>query len=86
MPYLIQPSLSPSKSPETPLNSRALRRARLAMNRSPSTRKIDLIFKSAIVLAAKVSILQQENERLVESLDLEKKKHKKGRKLDLYGE
>jgi hypothetical protein len=56
------------------------------MNRSPSTRKIDLIFKSAIVLAAKVSILQQENERLVESLDLEKKKHKKGRKLDLYGE
>jgi hypothetical protein len=48
---------TPSKSPKTPLNSRALRQARLAINRSPSTRKLDRIFKSARVLAAQVSIL-----------------------------
>jgi hypothetical protein len=42
---------TPSKSPKTLLNSRALRQARLAINRSPSTRKLDRIFKSARVLA-----------------------------------
>jgi hypothetical protein len=75
---------NPSNTPKTPLNSRALRQARLAINRSPSTRKINRIFKSATVLAAQVSILQKENEGLVESLALEKDKWKKGWRLNLY--
>ena len=76
---------NPSNTPKTPLDSRALRQARLAMNRSPTARKLDRIFKSATVLAAQVSILQKENEGLVESLALEKDKRKKGRKLNLCG-
>jgi murein L,D-transpeptidase YafK len=43
---------TPSKTLKTSLDSRALRQARLAMNRSPSTRKIDRIFKSARILSA----------------------------------
>jgi hypothetical protein len=77
---------TPSKTPKTPLDSRALRQAYHAMNRSPSTRKLDRIFKSARVLAAQVSILQKENEGLVEALELEKDKRKKGRRLNLYSE
>jgi hypothetical protein len=42
-----------------------------------------LIFKSATTLAAKLSILQYKNEGLIESLVLEKRKHKKGRRLNL---
>ena len=76
---------TPSKTPKTPLESKALRQARLAMNRSPSSRKIDRIFKSATILSAQVSILQKENEGLVEALALEKDKRKKGRKLNLCG-
>ena len=48
---------TPSKTPKTPLESKALRQARLSMNRSPSSRKIDRIFKSATILSAQVSIL-----------------------------
>jgi hypothetical protein len=55
------------------------------MNRSPTARKLNRIFKSATVLAAQVSILQKENKGLVESLALEKDKRKKGRKLNLCG-
>jgi hypothetical protein len=76
---------NPSNTPKTPLDSRALRQARLAINRSPTTRKLDRIFKSATVLAAQVSILQKENKGLVESLALKKDKRKKGRKLNLCG-
>jgi hypothetical protein len=79
-------SNAPSKSPKTPLHSRALRQAYISMNRSPSTRKLNYIFKSARVLAAQVSILQKENEGLVEALDLEKDKRRKGRRLNLCGE
>ena len=77
---------TPSKSPKTPLNSRALRQARHAMERSPTTRKLDRIFKSARVLAAQVSILQKENKGLVESLALKKDKRRRGRRLNLCGE
>jgi hypothetical protein len=56
------------------------------MNRSPTTRKLDRIFKSARVLFAQVSILKKENKGLVEALALEKNKHKKGRRLNLCGE
>jgi hypothetical protein len=76
----------PSKAPKTPLDSRAIRRARLSIHRSPYTKKIDRIFKSARVLAAQVSILQHENKGLVESLALEKDKRRKGRRLNLCGE
>jgi hypothetical protein len=48
---------NPSNTPKTPLNSKALRQARLAINRSPSTKKINRIFKSTTILAAQVSIL-----------------------------
>jgi hypothetical protein len=44
--------IGPSTTPKTPLNSRAIRRARIALCRSPYTKKIDYIFKSARVLAA----------------------------------
>ena len=74
------------KTLKTLLNSRALRQARLTMNRSPSTKKLDRIFKSARVLAAQVSILQKENKGLVEALDLKKDKYKKGRRLNLTDE
>jgi hypothetical protein len=46
-----------SKSLKTLLDLRALCQARYAIERSPSTRKLDRIFKSARVLAAQVSIL-----------------------------
>jgi hypothetical protein len=48
---------TPSKTPKTPLDSRVLCQARLAINRSPSTRKINHIFKSATTLATQVAIL-----------------------------
>jgi len=48
---------TPSKTLKTPLESKALRQARLAINRSPSSKKIDRIFKSATILSAQVSIL-----------------------------
>jgi hypothetical protein len=84
---IFDPSCStPSKSLKTPLDSRALRQARYAIERSPSTRKLDRIFKSARVLAAQVSILQKENKGLVESLALEKDKRKRGWRLNLCGE
>jgi hypothetical protein len=56
------------------------------MNRSPITRKLDRIFKSARVLFAQVSILKKENKGLVEALALEKDKRRKGRRLNLCGE
>jgi hypothetical protein len=56
------------------------------MNRSPTTRKLDRIFKSAWVLSAQVSILKKENEGLVEALALKRDKCKKGRRLNLCGE
>ena len=43
---------TPSKSLKTLLDLRALRQARHAIEQSPSTRKLDRIFKSARVLAA----------------------------------
>jgi hypothetical protein len=79
------PSTS-SKTPKTPLDSKALRQARLAMNRSNSARRINRIFKSATVLATQVAILKHENDGLVEALALKKDKRKKGRRLNLCGE
>jgi hypothetical protein len=46
-----------SKALKTPLISRAIRRARLSIHRSPYTKKINRIFKLARVLATQVSIL-----------------------------
>jgi hypothetical protein len=84
---VFDPTLNtPSKTPKTPLDLRALRQAYYAMNRSPTTRKLDRIFKSARVLSAQVSILKKENEGLVEALALERDKCKKGRRLNLCGE
>jgi hypothetical protein len=48
---------TPSKTLKTPLKSKALRQAHLAINRSPSSKKIDRIFKSATILSIQVSIL-----------------------------
>jgi hypothetical protein len=48
------------------------------MNRSPTTQKLDRIFKSTRVLSAQVSILKKENKGLVEVLALKQDKHRKG--------
>ena len=83
---IFNPTLNtPLKTPKTPLNSRALCQAYHAINRSPTTRKLDRIFKSARVLSAQVSILKKENKGLVEALALKKDKRKKGRRLNLCG-
>jgi hypothetical protein len=63
---VFDPTLNtPSKTLKTPLDSRALRQAYHIINRSPTTRKLDRIFKSARVLSAQVSILKKENKGLV---------------------
>jgi hypothetical protein len=82
---IFNPTLNtPLKTPKTPLDSRALCQAYHTINCSPTTQKLDRIFKSTRVLSAQVSILKKENKGLVEALALKKNKHKKGRRLNLY--
>jgi hypothetical protein len=53
---------------------------------NPSLGKVDLLFRSSIRLATENSIGQHVREGLFESLKNKKRRRKRGKKLNLYGE
>jgi hypothetical protein len=70
----------------TPTDSRSLRQFKLAYRENPSPTKTRKLISAVESLSTKVDILQYENHGLREAIVLEKKKRKKGTKLNLVGE
>src|SRR5450432_2572158 len=70
----------------TPLTSRTTRRVHKEYKRAPTQKGLTLIYRSHEELATKDSINQQIIKGLQESLKLEKKKRKLGKRLNLIGE
>jgi hypothetical protein len=70
----------------TPLTSRTTRRVYKEYQKAPTQEGLSLIFRGHEELAAKDSINQHIIKGLQESLKLEKKKRKLGKRLNLIGE
>ena len=71
---------------KTPLFTKAIRHFRIAFEDSPTKRRVNKVFKATKTIATKISILEHENRGLRKSIILEKKKRKKGKRLNLCGE
>ncbi len=79
-------SPKPPQENQTPVSSRAVRRAQKAYKLQPSTELLSLIFRANEKLASQCSILLHERNGLIGALQLEKAKRKRGKKLNLLGE
>ena len=71
---------------KTPFSAKAIRHFRIAFEDSPTQRRVNKVFKATETMATKISILEHENHGLREAIILEKKKRKKGKRLNLCGE
>ena len=71
---------------KTPFSAKAIRHFRIAFEDSPTQRRVNKVFKATETMATKISILEHENRGLREAIILEKKKRKKGKRLNLCGE
>jgi hypothetical protein len=77
---------NPLQPPKTPMSGRAIRKLQREYKLNPSPGKVDLLFRSSIRLAAEHSIGEHVREGLFESLKNEKRRRKRGKKLNLCGE
>ena len=71
---------------KTPFSAKAIRHFYVAFEDSPTQRRVNKVFKATETIATKISILEHENHGLREAIILEKKKRKKGKRLNLYRE
>jgi hypothetical protein len=83
-PFLVSPKKSGPL--RTPKSAKAIRRFHIAYDKSPTVDKVKTIFATTLRLAAQVSILEHENRGLYKAIELQKKKGKKGVRLNLKGE
>jgi hypothetical protein len=81
-----QGSSKPLQPLKTPMTSKAIRKLQRQYKSNPSPAKLDLIFRSQLRLAAEHSIGEHTRTGLLESLKNEKKRRKRGKKLNLCGE
>ena len=72
--------------PKTPLTSRSIRRAQKVYKLDPSKKNLDLLFKSQVKLAAQYEIALHERTGLVDALQIEKGRVKRGKRLNVLGE
>ena len=69
----------------TPLTSKSIRALTLAAMKNPSPRKIDALSRSCTNLSTQHAIDKHTKQGLFEALNMEKKSHVRGRKLNLLG-
>ena len=81
-----EPPIPIQVSTTTPYTSKACRHLKRQYDFNPTTQGLQLIFKSWFKLFIEYSIDKHVKQGLFESLVLEKKKRKKGKKLNLVGE
>jgi hypothetical protein len=75
-----------SNNIKTPFSAKAIRHFCTAFEDSLTQRRVNKVFKAAETIATKISILKHENHSLREAIILEKKKGKKGKRLNLCRE
>jgi hypothetical protein len=85
IPVVKSPSklVQESKSPKSP---KAIRHFHLDWKKDPTTQKVEVLFHVTESLAAKVSVLEHVNKGLRNAIELQKKKGRKGKRLNLCGE
>lgn len=88
---IIRPSTSSlsdsiSTLPKTPLTSRAVRRAQRAYKEDPTEEKLEVIFRANEKLAAQHEVDEHVKRGLLNVLNEEKKRRRKGKRLNLLGE
>jgi hypothetical protein len=85
IPVVKSPSklVQESKSPKSP---KAIRHFYLDWKKDPTTQKVEVLFHVTESLAAKVSVLEHVNKGLRNAIELQKKKGRKGKRLNLCGE
>lgn len=86
---VTRPSLKLQEEPntlKTLRSSKTIRHFRAAFEKSPSKPRINKLFKAIESQSSEISILEHENSGLREAIILEKKKRKKGARLNLCGE
>ena len=76
----------PTKPPPTPLTSKSIRRAQKAYKDNPIPQNLAVILRSQERLAAQHEIDQHIQRGLIETLKKEKKRRKRGKRLNLVGE
>ncbi len=76
----------PNKPPPTLMTSKSIRRAQKALRKNPTKENLDLILRSQERLAAQHEIDQHIQRGLLDTLTNEKKRRKRGKKLNLLGE
>ena len=76
----------PIKPPPTPMTSKSIRRIQKAYKSNPSPALFDLILRSQERLAAQHEIDKHITQGLLETLKEEKKRRKRGKRLNLVGE
>jgi DDE superfamily endonuclease len=86
---ITRPQKQPSLVPEylkTPTNSRTIRQFQFSYLQNPTSEKRHQLFHAHEKLAAKLDIAKHQITQLQLSLEIQKKKNKKARKLNLCGE
>jgi len=91
--YVIAPLRKPTKSTysslnitRTPLTCRTTRRIHREYRLEPTEKRLNLIFRGHEQLAAQVSIDNHIIKGLQQTIQIEKSKRKKGKRLNLVGE
>jgi hypothetical protein len=78
--------LAPISEERTPMTCRSIRRVQKAYKKSPTVKRLSLIFRANCGLAAQHSIDQYTITGLISALKQEKKKRSRGKRLNLVGE
>ena len=79
----------PVKAPgilKPPRSSKLIRRFQMTYEKAPSTDKVKTLFSTTLQLSAQVAVLKHQNDSLVKAIEMQKKKSKKGVRLNLCGE
>lgn len=71
---------------KTPVTVKSMRQLKLVYIQDPGQDKVDLLFKANERLAAQHAIDELTKKGLLEAIDVEKKKRKRGKRLNLVGE
>jgi hypothetical protein len=80
--------LPPQKAPgilKAPRSAKSIRHYRISYEREPTEGKVQTLFTATLELSAQVAVLQHQNRGLLRAIDLQKKKNKRGVRLNLCG-
>jgi hypothetical protein len=84
-PIIVSPVQEPGEL-KVPRSAKSLRRFKAAYERNPTADKVKTLFSTTLQLSAQLAVLKHQNNGLIEAIDLQKKKNKKGVRLNLCGE